>query len=78
MNNNRVSNERYNIGSLSKEPRPDMKLVEAVLTRRTVRRYANRLVPKSDIERLLRLSTHAPCACNRRGWRFILLRIQYP
>ena len=75
MNNNPNSKliTKYNIGNLSREPRPEMSLVEAIKTRRTVRRYADKHIPHVELERLLRLSTHAPSACNRRGWRFIVI-----
>lgn len=65
--------EKYNIGRLSEEPQPDMRLLDAVVSRRTVRRYSDKLVSRAEISRLLRLATHAPSACNRRGWRFILI-----
>lgn len=75
MNNNLslTAKNKYNIGKLSSDPRPDMPLVEAIMTRRTVRRYSAEPVPHVVLERLLRLSTHAPSACNRRGWRFIVI-----
>lgn len=64
---------RLRVGSLSEKPRPDMSLREAVATRRTVRTYADQPVPVETIEELLREATHAPSACNRRGWRFVLV-----
>jgi len=60
-------------GRLATEPEPDMALVQAVRSRRTVRSYQDAPVPREQIERLLRESTHAPSATNRRGWRFILI-----
>ena len=51
-------------------------LATAISTRRTVRRYENTPVSREKLEGLLRLSTHAPSACNRRGWRFILIEDQ--
>jgi len=50
-----------------------MTLREAVRTRRTVRRYDDREVPRDVVEELVRDCTHAPSACNRRGWVFVLV-----
>jgi len=46
---------------------------DALRTRRSVRTYQDKLIPHDNIEEMLRMSTHAPSACNRRGWRFILI-----
>ncbi len=67
------SRPKYNIGKLADEPQPHLPLEDAIRSRRTVRRYQDKLVPKAKLESLLRQSTHAPSACNRRGWRFILI-----
>ena len=61
------------IGRLADDPRPGMALIDAVRTRRTVRSFQEGTVPRDLLRDLLRLSTHAPSACNRRGWRFILI-----
>ncbi len=67
---------KYNIGQLVNEPDLHMPLVDVIRTRRTVRRYQDKLIPHDKLEMLLRLSTHAPSACNRRGWRFIIIEDQ--
>ena len=50
-----------------------MNLLEAIRTRRSVRTYDPRPVPAAEIEAILRECTNAPTACNRRGWRFVLV-----
>lgn len=68
-----ITSETLELGQLSDQPNPEMGLIDALISRRSVRKYQDRLVPRSLIEKLLRLSTHAPSACNRRAWRFILI-----
>jgi len=60
-------------GTLAEAPNPRMGLLEAIATRRTVRTYQERPVPWETLEELLLLSTHAPSACNRQGWKFVLV-----
>lgn len=67
---------KYNVDCLANEPAIKSAIVKTIKTRRTVRRYQNKLIPHEQLESLLRLSTHAPSACNRRGWRFILIEDQ--
>lgn len=54
-----------------------MELTQAIQSRRSTRRYKDQLVPRPVVERLIALSTHAPTACNRRAWRFILIEQQH-
>lgn len=67
---------KYKIDGLINEPEVKSSLIKAITTRRTVRRYQKKMIPREQLESLLRLSTHAPSACNRRGWRFILIEDQ--
>lgn len=50
-----------------------MELIQAVRTRRSVRRYSAE-VPLEKIDEMLALAAFAPSACNRRGWRCILVQ----
>ncbi len=50
-----------------------MELLQAIMTRRSARRYAA-AVPPGEICELLELAASAPSACNRRGWRCILVQ----
>lgn len=65
------ASEKFNDESTMKDV-----LAQIISTRRTVRRYDDKPVPHEKLEALLRFSTHAPSACNRRGWRFILIEEQ--
>jgi len=51
-----------------------MSLLEAIRTRRTVRTYDPRPVPPEHVEDILAECVNAPSACNRRGWRFVLVQ----
>jgi len=50
-----------------------MELLQAMTTRRSARRYAT-AVPIETIEEMLAVAASAPSACNRRGWRCILVQ----
>ncbi len=67
---------RLNVGGFGNDPIIKGALTAVISSRRTVRRYGDTPVPREQLEALLRLSTHAPSACNRRGWRFILIEDQ--
>lgn len=51
-----------------------MELLQAIQTRRSVRRYDSAAIPLETIEELVRLAADAPSACDRQGWRCILLQ----
>jgi nitroreductase len=53
-----------------------MDLLQAIRTRHSTRRYAADAVSKESVEELLELSANAPSACDRRGWRCILVQNQ--
>jgi nitroreductase len=42
--------------------------------RKSVRRFAQRPVPRSLLERLMALATTAPSASNKQPWRFVIVR----
>jgi len=71
---NNKAKERLETGKLAINPQPDMKLTEAIETRRSVRTYQDTVIPVEVVRDILRQCTHAPNACNRKGWRFILIQ----
>lgn len=48
--------------------------MEAIFTRRSVRRYQNKSVEVEKIEKLLRAAMQAPSAGNQRPWEFIVVQ----
>lgn len=48
--------------------------VEAITTRRSVRRYTGQDVPDALVTELLGLAMQAPSACNQQPWQFLVLR----
>ena len=50
-----------------------MNLIDAIHTRRSIRRYLDRAVPPALIEQLLEAATWAPSAHNRQPWRFVVI-----
>ena len=51
-----------------------MKILEAIMARRTVREYTDEPVSDEAVEQLLRAAMHAPSAGNQRPWHFIVVR----
>jgi nitroreductase len=51
-----------------------MDAVEAILTRRSVRKYTTRDIPDALVEQLLRAAMAAPSACNQQPWQFVIIR----
>ncbi len=50
-----------------------MELMEAILTRRSIRKFKKEAISKELIEKLLRAAMAAPSAGNRQPWHFIVL-----
>ena len=50
-----------------------MTVVDAIRTRRSIRRYMDQPIPAEMIERILTAATWAPSAHNRQPWRFAVL-----
>jgi len=50
-----------------------MSLVDVVLSRRSIRRYEQREVPKDVLDRILEAGRQAPSAMNRQPWHFVVL-----
>ncbi len=53
---------------------PSRVLHRFLRSRRTVRRFADRPVPRKVVERILRTAMRAPSAHNRQPWRFVLVQ----
>ncbi|MGD2201362.1 MAG: nitroreductase family protein [Candidatus Bathyarchaeota archaeon] len=51
-----------------------MEVLEAIETRRSVRRYKPGEIPAEDLEKILRAGQLAPSAGNRQPWRFVVVR----
>jgi nitroreductase len=50
-----------------------MEALEAIYTRRSVRKYRPEMVPKEIIENLLKAAMSAPSATNRQPWHFVVI-----
>ncbi len=50
-----------------------MDILEALLTRRSVRAFTADPVSPEQLEMLLRAAMHAPSACNQQPWHFIVV-----
>jgi nitroreductase len=53
-----------------------MDAIEAILTRRSIRRYTKKSLPDSLIRKILEAGMSAPSAGNEQPWQFILIRDQ--
>lgn len=51
-----------------------MDVIEAILTRRSIRKYTNQKVSDEYINILLNAAMHAPSAVNKQPWHFIVFR----
>jgi nitroreductase len=51
-----------------------MEALEALLTRRSVRRYTNQPVPDELVDKLLHVAMAAPSAGNEQPWLFVVVR----
>lgn len=49
-------------------------VMEAIFTRRSIRKYTSEPVTDHELEQLLRAAMHAPSAGNERPWEFIVIR----
>lgn len=50
-----------------------MQTIDAIISRRSIRKYKNEKIDKSDIEKLLKSAMQAPSAFNRQPWKFIVI-----
>jgi len=51
-------------------------LRKVMLKRRSVRKYKSELIPREDIEKIIKLAVWAPSAINRQMWRFVVITDQ--
>ncbi|MCQ2087314.1 MAG: nitroreductase family protein [Bacilli bacterium] len=51
-----------------------MELKEALLKRRSVRKYTEEVVSKEDIDELMHAAMSGPSACNTRPWEFYVVQ----
>ncbi len=51
-----------------------MNVLEAIETRRSVRRYRSEPIPDGDLKKILEAARLAPSAGNRQPWRFVVVR----
>lgn len=50
-----------------------METIEAILTRRSIRKFTNQVIDKETIELILKAAMYAPSARNTQSWQFIIL-----
>jgi nitroreductase len=50
-----------------------MEVLEAILSRRSIRKYKSTKVPEDIVNDVLRAATSAPSATNKQPWHFILI-----
>jgi len=58
---------------IASTPTPDMSVLDAIITRRTSRSYADEPVPFELFENLVNIASHAPSACNEQRWKIIYI-----
>jgi len=51
-----------------------METIEAINTRRSIRKYTDKPVPDETVEKILRAAMMAPSAGNQQPWHFIVVR----
>ena len=51
-----------------------MELLEAIESRRSVRRFSDAPVPQEDVEEIIRAAALAPSASNQQMWHFLVVR----
>jgi nitroreductase len=50
-----------------------MDLYEAILNRRSIRKYSDREITQEAIDRLLKSAMYAPSAMNNQAWQFVVI-----
>ncbi|MCX6644967.1 MAG: nitroreductase family protein [bacterium] len=51
-----------------------MDIIEALMTRRSIRKYTDKPVDDEQIETILKAAMYAPSASNRQPWQFIVIK----
>lgn len=57
-----------------KEPKPAMSAMQAILSRRSIRKYTGKVVDNDTIKELIEAGQCAPTAMNTRPWEFVVIR----
>ena len=50
-----------------------MEAIEAILTRRSIRKYVKKPIPEKQIEDLIKAAVYAPSAGNEQPWQFAII-----
>jgi nitroreductase len=50
-----------------------MEVQEALLNRRSIRKYKNQKINKEDLDKILKAAMYAPSAMNLQAWQFIVI-----
>lgn len=50
-----------------------MDLFDALFNRRSIRKYTNKNISESDINKILRAAMYAPSAMNNQAWHFVVI-----
>lgn len=51
-----------------------MDVLEAIFTRRSIRKFTGEQISEKDVETILRAAFHAPSANNHQPWEFIIIK----
>ncbi|MBS7619760.1 nitroreductase family protein [Candidatus Bathyarchaeota archaeon] len=51
-----------------------MEVIEAIQTRRSIRKYKKGMIPDEDLKKILTAAQLAPSAGNKQPWRFVVVR----
>jgi nitroreductase len=51
-----------------------MDIIEAIMTRRSIRKYTGEPISETDLETILRAGCQAPSAMNHQPWHFVVIR----
>lgn len=68
------NNDLLPVGILVDKSEPDMTLLDAMKSRRSVRLYQDKIVPVEQVRELIHQAANAPSACNKQGWKFIVIQ----
>ena len=50
-----------------------MEVQEALLNRRSIRKYKDQKISKENLDKILKAAMYAPSAMNLQAWRFIVI-----
>ena len=53
-----------------------MDAIQAILGRRSIRKFTGGAIPDKDVKLLLEAAMAAPSACNQQPWHYIVVRKQ--